>query len=161
MKEDMKNLKESFFGNLGIGKEGKRQLIEDWLKKYNNNIKKYTINSDLTINAKSVKFFGYSESNFPDFIKFNEVETFEITHSKITSLRGCPNECVEFNCCFCKNLTSLEGCPKQCKIFSCYNCPNLKSLEGAPKNCNSFDCTDCFFTEEDIKKVCNAKYRYW
>ena len=140
----MRTLKENFFGNLGIGHEAKRNLIEQWLKKYRI-FYNYTINLDLTIDVDgNVNLHNYPDKELPDYIQFNIVKkTFDISFSNIISLRGCPKECKEFNCDCCENLTSLEGAPKECEFFYCNNCENLTSLEGAPTKCPIFDCQRC------------------
>ena len=136
----MRTLKENFFGNLGIGKVAK---IEEWLKKYK--IKNYTINSDFTIDVNGdVDLEKYTDKELPEYIQFNYVKTFYISHSNIISLRGCPKECKEdFRCSDCEKLISLEGAPEKCEEFDCMGCTNLTSLEGAPEKCDGFYCQLC------------------
>ena len=111
----MRTLKENFFGNLGIGKVAK---IEDWLKKYN--ITKYTINNDWTIDVNGeVDLENYPDKELPEYIQFNIVkDIFNISDSKIISLKGAPKECDVFNCDYC-NIETLEDCTlKKCNNFS-------------------------------------------
>ena len=145
MKTLKEYLNEDFFGNLGIGHAGKRQLIEEWLKKYS--ITKYTINKDLTIDVNGDVYIDkYKEDTLPDYIQFYNVKgKFVIVGANnLKSLRGCPNKCLRFVCNRCYNLTSLEGAPKECEYFNCEGCKSLQSLEGAPKECKRFICTDCY-----------------
>ena len=92
-----------------------------------------------------------------------ECEIFDcgFCHS-LTSLEGAPEKCEEFYSQHCDNLTSLKGAPKECDEFYCNYSDNLTSLKGAPKKCQIFNCYSCKgkFTEEDVRKVCNAKKIY-
>ena len=136
--------------------------IITWLNKHD--INEYIINDDLTINVKGhVSLNYYNKKELPKYIQFNKVcGDFEICFSDIISLKGAPKECREFNCSDCYNLTSLEGAPTKCEEFYCSDCYNLTSLEGAPTKCKEFDCRNCKcnFTEEDVRKVCDAKKIY-
>ena len=150
-------LKEDFFDNLPISK---KIAIEGWLKKYN--IKNYTINDDWTIDAKKVFINNYKSSELPNYIIFNNVNDFTFYNCKnLTSLKGCPVKCKYFKCSD-TSIKTLEGAPKECEEFICSHCEYLISLEGAPKECIKFDCSGCKgkFTEEDVRKVCNAKNIY-
>ena len=101
-------------------------------------------------------------------LSFMEIKTFEvdgdfeICFSDIISLKGVPKECKGFDCSECYNLTSLKGAPEKCKGFDCSYCEKLTSLEGAPTKCEEFYCRHCKgnFTEEDVRKVCDAKKIY-
>ena len=161
----MKQLKEyltegNFFGNLGIGK---KNVIEDWLKKYN--IKKYNINNDWTIDVNGeVDLRYYPDKELPDYIQFNYVKIFNISNSNINTLKGVPNKCLKFKCSECNSLTSLEGAPKECKLFfSCNGCINLISLKGAPKECKEFCCDECesLTSLEGAPEKCEGFYSYY
>lgn len=82
----------------------------------------------------------------------------------LVSLEGSPEKVWgSFHCYSCKSLKSLKGAPEKVKgDFSCAYCTSLKSLKGAPKEVwGDFNCCNCGeqFTEEDVKKVSNVKYR--
>lgn len=115
--------------------------IITWINKHN--INEYTINDDLTIDVKGhVGLNYYPNKELPKYIQFNKVDgDFEICFSDIISLKGAPKECREFNCSDCYNLTSLEGAPTKCEEFYCRYCKGN-------------------FTEEDVRKVCDAKEIY-
>lgn len=123
-----------------------KNLIIEWLEKYN--IKNYNINDDLTIDVNGkVGLYGYSESQLPEYIQFNEVNGyFNISYSQIKTLKGCPKIVKgNFNCSWCKNLKTLEGAPEKVGgYFSCANCKNLESLKGSPKIVKGhFNCGHC------------------
>ena len=103
--------------NLGIGKIG---AIKSWLEDMD--IKKYTINDDLTIDVnQNVVLDSKLIDHLPDYIQFGIVESAFI-------IRRC-------------KLTTLKGCPRQCTSFFC-NYNNLKSLEYSPENVSlTFDCS--------------------
>ena len=136
--------------------------IITWLNKYD--INEYTINDDLTIDVKGhVGLYKYPNKELPKYIQFNRVDgDFEICFSDIISLKGVPKECKGFDCSDCYNLTSLKGAPEKCKWFDCSYCEKLTSLEGAPTKCEEIYCRHCKgnFTEEDVRKVCDAKKIY-
>ena len=136
--------------------------IITWLNKHD--INEYTINDDLTIDVKGhVGLYKYPDKELPKYIQFNKIEgDFDICFSNIISLKGCPKECYRFGCYGCNSLTSLEGCPEKCEEFDCSYCEKLTSLEGAPTKCEEFYCRHCKgnFTEEDVRKVCDAKKIY-
>ena len=95
--------------------------IITWLNKHD--INEYTINDDLTIDVNgnvNLSFVTFTNGKLPDYIQFNYVKKiFNICNTNLTSLKGCPKECEEFYCFFCKSLTSLEGAPEECFIFHC------------------------------------------
>ena len=132
--------------NYNILEKTIKNLIIEWLNKYN--IKNYNINNDLTINVNgNVDLYGYSESQLPDHIQFNEVNGyFNIGYSQIKTLKGCPKIVNgEFYCSACSKLKTLKGAPEIIgSTFICLNCPKLISLEGAPEIVNGdFDCSYC------------------
>ena len=164
----MKTLKESLLDDFGSQtKDLKRLQIEEWLEKNNIEVNsKFIINKDYTIDIDEFIYRG--NGNFPEYIQFNICKfIFRIVDSGMTSLRGCPRICHDFNCSFnelttlkggpvevsgifnCANnkLTSLEGCPKKFGFrFDCrFN--RLTSLEGAPKKVDgNFDCASNHLT---------------
>jgi len=121
--------------DMGIGI---KYIIEKWLEKFD--INNYKINDDNTIDVyESVNLKRKNLTNFPDYIKFNNVKGgFIIQHNVFTSLRGCPE--------------IVNG------LFSCSN-NMLTSLKYAPKEANSFYCHDNKkkFSVEEVKKYCNIR----
>lgn len=161
----------------------KTSLIKKFCKQYD--IRKYTINNDLTINVTGdVYLKSYNETQLPDYIQFKIVEgSFIIEYSNLNSLKGCPVFVGDqFSCSYCNNLKTLEGAPKEVYYdFYCSDCMNLKSLKGCPKKIGgNFDCSNCDnlvslsgcpkkvggyfnceycgtqFTEQDVKKYCQV-----
>ena len=133
-------------------------LMEVWIK--DNKIENYKVNCDSTFenpinfrknmygDGMTIDVDGYvnlekfSEKELPWYIKFGKVSnSFDVSNSALTSLKGCPIEC---------------------DIFYCKNCQNLKSLKGAPSKCREFHCEGCKgkFTEEDVRKVCEVEEIY-
>ena len=160
----MRILKESILNRSSHTGEGfktqRREMIEEWLKKYN--IKNYTINDDFTIdvNGSIDLFFSKDLSEFPDYIQFGVVRgDFVCKINYLTSLRGVPRIVGGNFDCADNELTSLEGAPKEVGgYFDCgYN--KLTSLKGAPENVASFYCSNnkVQFTEEDVREVCKVK----
>jgi hypothetical protein len=140
----MKTLKDyivtenNFFKNLGVGMIPR---IEKWLQE--NDIKNYTINSDLTIDVNGMVDLGeYKEEQLPEYIQFGKVTK-------------------NFYINFCRNLKSLKGCPQEVGgMFTCSDCKSLKSLKGCPQEVGKdFYCKFCGkqFTKDDVKKYCNVK----
>ena len=132
--------------NYNILEKTIKDLIIEWLEKYN--IKNYKINDDLTIDVNgNVDLYGYSESQLPDHIQFNEVNGyFNIGYSQIKTLKGCPKIVNgEFYCSGCSKLETLKGAPEIVKEdFYCSDCDSLTTLEGSPEIVDGgFYCSFC------------------
>ena len=122
---------------LGIGKI---QLIKDWLDEMG--VDHYKINDDYTIDVNTDGVFlshkGLKE--FPDYIKFNKVKTFDIDDNQFISLRGCPEYVSGSFYCSFNELTSLEGCPKKVGVeFGCIS--NKK-----------------YFSKEYVMSLCDVRF---
>jgi hypothetical protein len=145
---------------------GINTLIKKWLDKYD--IKKYTINSDITIDVNgNVDLEGMDINNFPDYINFNIIHNgyFDIRKNKFTILRGCPKSVENgfFSCAF-NLLKSLKYAPKY--IAGDFDCENnqLASLRYAPKKCdNNFYCdgNKKKFSKDYILSICTLKGLYY
>jgi hypothetical protein len=88
---------------------------------------------------------------------------YKCTGCNLTSLEGGPNQVThDFYCSGNEKLTSLKYAPEKVGYIDCSGC-SLTSLEGAPKEAKGFICSGQVnghkFTEEDVRKVCNVKYR--
>lgn len=129
-----------------------KEEIESWL--IENKIDGYTINNDLTVSVnKNVSLKKRNLTEIP--VQFKSVKGyFDVSHNKLTSLKGSPETVeVDFACNANKlinliggprkignryhaqnnKLESLEGSPEECYYFCCQTNPKLKSLVGAPK----------------------------
>lgn len=119
----------------------------------------------MTIDVNGSVFLNYyKEDCLPEYIQFNEVKYhFDIKHSDIKSLKGCPLKCMYFNIqhCdnltnlkdltdsefvniglgYCKNLTSLIG-PKKYNELVIIECP-IKDLKGVPSKINRISISNC------------------
>jgi hypothetical protein len=104
--------------------------------------------------------------DIPEYIQFGKVYgDFNMTHSTVKTLRGCPYYCETFNCRFCSNITNLIGAPKRVsRGFNCSYCNNLVSLEGAPETINGYFDYSCCTKLVDLsyhpKKVDDKLYCY-
>lgn len=140
----MKSLQESLLDDedVIVGRLNEVVLIKEWLKKYD--IRNYKINNDNTIDVNGdIDLNHYSKPELPSYIQFNIINgIFTINHSKLKTLRGCPQEVTDiFQCMNCTSLKTLEGGPKKVGgEFNCSYCTNLTSLKGAPKEVGSFYC---------------------
>ena len=138
----MKTIKEGFLRkNLGLGKD---ELIRKWLDEHG--VKNYKIIDDLTIDVHQTVWLTIIDEEIPEYIQFGKVYgDFNMTHSTVKTLRGCPYYCQTFNCRFCDEITNLIGAPKRVSYgFNCGYCKNLVSLEGAPDTINGdFDYSFC------------------
>ena len=140
----MRTLKESLLDDFGSQAADLRmKLIKEWIKK-NNDYETLGLkfNPDGTIDIDKFRYVG--DGNFPDYIDFNNCKgNFDISNSKMTSLRGCPEEVGINFYCERNQLTSLEGGPKEVGgSFYCYD-NKLTSLEDSPKEVgSSFDCSN-------------------
>jgi Leucine-rich repeat (LRR) protein len=149
--------------------------IQAWLDKMK--IRNYTIDDDLTVDAKHVDLSYKELDEIP--IQFGIVEEFHCSDNVLTSLKGAPKECRYFDCSFnklvslefapkefiskkdrafflCMNnvLTSLKGAPKECKVFDCSN-NKLTTLEFAPQKCTEFYCMNNMLTSlRGVPKEC-------
>jgi len=96
--------------NIGVGKIA---AIKNWLEEYE--IHKYTINSDLTIDAQSVMISNRKELEYlPNYINFNRIEWFfAIMKCNLKSLRGCPRFVGGAFNVSVNNLNSLEFEPDE------------------------------------------------
>ena len=115
-------LNESIMGILNT-----KEKIAVWLD--SNDIKRYTINDDLTVDVNGgIYLFQKEFKKFP--VKFRKVTGY-------------------FSCSNCANLTSLEGCPESVGgDFSCSNCTSLTSLEGCPESVGEgFYCNNTIFAK--------------
>jgi hypothetical protein len=144
----------------------KKEII-DWLNLME--IKNYTINDDLTVNAKFVNINGKELTEIP--VQFNEVDIFDCEDNKLISLKGSPYTVItNFKCsnnllitldhspisvgrsfyCDDNKLTTLKGVPQHIgNVFSCQN-NQLTSLEFCPsKVLGNFYC--CNNAIEDFK----------
>ena len=83
--------------------------IKNWLDRYN--IKKYTINNDLTIDVDGFVLL-YNKNLIEIPIQFNKVNgEFNCNHNKLTSLKGCPKKVNGFFYCGNNDLISLKYLP--------------------------------------------------
>jgi len=137
----------SGLGSIGIGKEGIKRQIKEWLYKYN--IYEFTLNEDLSIDTiDSVDISGNKIGEFPSYIQFNEVGgDFDCSECALTSLRGCPRIVKTFTCQW-NLITSLIGGPSTVSLdYYCNRNSLLTSLKGAPEILNhSFFCQFCSLT---------------
>lgn len=106
--------------------------INTWMVEHAPHVKKFTINSDFTIDVDGDLFLSRVEGTLP--VQFNEVKgdvDFDFGCS-LTNLKGSPRKCGRFSC---KDLglTSLEGAPETVKSFNCSQ-NKLTNLKGSPKN---------------------------
>ena len=113
---------------LGIGK---RHLIEEWLKKYENKIRgtgTYFINDDLTIDIKGSFLIDHEKiGNFPEYIQFGKVEgAFDCADNNMTSLKGCPEYVGGYFACDHNKLSTLIGCPK--RVDGSFHCNENKKV---------------------------------
>jgi hypothetical protein len=94
--------------SMGIGKVA---MIKEWLDKYN--IKNYIINSDKTIDVKGdVDLFNKGLEEIPNFIQFNVIYgKFDVSHNRLTSLKGGPKKVKDNFMCQHNSLTDLEYAP--------------------------------------------------
>jgi len=135
---------------------------KEWLDKMW--IKKYKINSDLTVDVNGdvdleKKYLSYIP------VKFGIVNGyFECSNNQLTSLNGSPKEVKGYFDCSYNQLTTLNGSPKEVKgnFYCSYNL--LTSLEGAPKEVDGdFYCGNNTkkFTEDDVRAVCKVNGRIY
>ena len=128
------DIDESLLDDFGSQAEDiKKKRIEEWLEKNNREKSAYTINDDYTIDIGKFDYKG--SGNFPDFIQFRRCRVdFDISASRMTSLRGCPEIVANDFYCHENNLKNLVGGPKRIGgNYVAFNC-NLTSLEGSPAN---------------------------
>ena len=112
---------------------------------------------------KNINIYRLYLTSLPDWMGEIDIVNgnFDCRYNLLTSLKNSPRQINgSFNCSY-NNLTSLEGCPE--KVNGNFWCVNnkLTSLEGCPKIVNgNFYCWNNpgKFTEEDVRKVCNARY---
>ena len=139
----MKSLKNYIIESRPFNKNLKgdeKPLIEEWLEKYG--VKNYKINDNLTIDVSGfTDLQDYDKEELPEYIQFNNSDTFYISGLNLKTLRGCPKKCFSFSCSNSPNLDSLEGGPKEVKRdFYCGDGktpikPNF--LKGLPMKCDS------------------------
>jgi hypothetical protein len=128
-----------------------KKEIEAWLKKME--VKDYTINDDLTVDATGhVALFDKGLQEIP--FQFGIINgTFSIHNNQLTSLRGSPRKVTEhFNCSY-NNLESLEYCPTEIgenMVF--FNNP-IKTMKYLPKSVGVFPYPDKHFEDLDLLKV--------
>ena len=73
-------------GNIGIGKAA---IIKSWLEKYE--INNYTINDDFSIDVNVIVRLQDEElKELPDFIQFNQVLGFDVSHNEFIDTIGFP-----------------------------------------------------------------------
>lgn len=139
----MKLVKENLYnfhktGDIKSGLDiGMKPQIREWLDMMG--VSNYTINPDLTIDAKNVIITYKGITEFPEFIQFKKIEgNFFCYHNDLISLRGCP-EFVggKFDCSY-NYLKSLEGGPIQSYQYTC-NDNRIETLKGGPKFCRHFN----------------------
>ena len=129
--------------DLGIGR---RQLIEQWIKKMNDEsktemgIKSAIINDDLTISLTKSSSLPDNCGDLPEYIQFKRCES-------------------DFNVNTC-NLTTLRGMPEY--IGGDFNCRRnkLKTLKYSPKIVGkNYNCGENLvkFTKRDVRAVCKVK----
>lgn len=125
-------------------------------------IDEYIINDDLTVDANEVDFSMFHDlEEIP--LKFNNVINFNISETKIRSLKNSPRYVDEHMDCNESALESLEGGPEKVGIlhisftgvsslvglpkltgtiknsgYYCNNLPNLTSLKGCPEVVDGF-----------------------
>ena len=76
-------------------------------------------------------------------VKFNYCGNVFDCQGLLTSLEGCPNYAIKFDCSGCK-IKTLQGAPEECRYFECKNCQELTSLKGAPTSVDeTFNCSGC------------------
>ena len=114
--------------------------IESWLN--SENIKKYTINDDLTVDvngAVDISFIGLK--HIP--VQFGVIKgDFYIQRNELTSCKGFPKFVDGSLFCYHNNITSLKHCTET--INGDFNCSQnkLSSLEYCPKFIkNDFNCS--------------------
>src|SRR5574343_188572 len=105
--------------------------IYEICKKYEYGIRKYTINSDGSIDANSVDLRYKYLKKLP--LKFNKINgIFSCGFNELTSLEGSPVEVNGDFDCYNNNLTSFEFAPKIIRgDFYCNN-NNIKTFEYFP-----------------------------
>lgn len=120
----------------------KKTVIEDWLKSYN--IDNYFITRKFMIDVYSnVDLSNQNISNLPDYIQFRKIlGSFNISHNKLTTLKGCPHRIKASFYCNNNEIDSLEFGPIQ--VEGSYLCHgnNLTSLEFLPEYVNNLSCSD-------------------
>jgi acetyltransferase-like isoleucine patch superfamily enzyme len=107
--------------NLNIGKI---QMIKKWLDDFD--VRQYTINDDLSIDALNNLDFSYDTIEFPKYIKFRKViGDFRLKHTDISSLIGGPEIVTGSFYCINTTLDSLDGAPieiyNDCNIYDNVN----------------------------------------
>ena len=115
----MKTLKEYIIEGIldiedNIENASKIVLAETWLNEWRHYIKNGKVNSDGTINAKSVELYNLADFEIPEYIQFNEVEFFKVMN--------------------CQFITNCHGFPIKCENVMIYDNASLSSLEGFHKN---------------------------
>ncbi len=108
-----------------------KEEVKKWLDKYN--VKKYTINEDLTVDVHgNVSLYNKKLKSID--IQFNKIKGgFNCSGNKLTSLKGCPKEVIEFFNCQDNELISLEGCPKEVGGFFYCQRNELTNLDFLPE----------------------------
>ncbi len=112
-----------------------KEDIQKWLDDMD--IRKYTINSDLTVDVATDVFTLADKHLINIPIKFGKVEgDFDCNGNRISSLEGCPDEVEGDFHCSDNLLNSLKGCPS--KVGRNFYCVMnyLTSLKGCPKEIN-------------------------
>ena len=167
---------------MGIGMRGK---IREWLMDHFFDVSNATrestfrINDDLTIDILKGFFATDWPGNFPDYIRFNEVNCdFNIRgdlrvnsvqgREPMTSLRGCPRVVNgEFDCSR-NDLKNLIGGPEKVTDHYAYSLnPHIESLEGMAKEIGGdFACNNkSGLTEKDIPEgveiMGDPNVHYW
>ena len=142
----MKNLnlyiKESLLDDEEELVNDKRADIQIWINKHKSlyNMVGPEINSDGTIDARKVEIRRFVDfEGFPDYIKFNNVEFFNIENCPIKNLQGFPKQSYRISIYNCRDLETIDGIDKDANIEnfilyndSAYTPKKLKSLKGAP-----------------------------
>jgi hypothetical protein len=129
--------------DLGIGQ---KQLIENWIKKYQNSREVYTsvyeakitINNDLSLDIKgNLNLFNIGIEKLPEYIQFNEVTGHVWMNSnKLITLKGCPRIVGGIFICSNNDLESLDYCPiKVKKTFYCDNNKVKFTIEDVRSRC--------------------------
>lgn len=113
-----------------------REETEAWLKKQA--IIGYTVNKDLSVDAYIVSLGNENLTFIP--VQFRNVEVFNISKNKLTTLKGSPKSCLNFSC-EDNLLTSLKYAPLKIKYGFCCSNNQLTTLEHCPKGTTQFDCS--------------------
>jgi len=120
----------------------KKTVIEDWLKSYN--VTNYFVTRRFMIDVYSnVDLVNKDLTNLPHYIQFRKIlGSFNISHNKLTSLKGCPHRVKASFYCNNNELDSLEFGPIQ--VEGSYLCHqnNINSLKFLPEHINNLSCSD-------------------